>query len=682
MKDIGIEEFHEYIQQQIISDSQTRNIERQQAFFEHVNEELIENGELTPNYTYAYWGNKLGVEINGIGYDETRQILSLSVNHYVEEDAVGSLSKSLIDTKFKRLHGFLAIALGKKYTDIPKNEVFEIAQEIDNYVNAGMVSKIRFFLLSNARATRNLTTIDNAIINDIPIEFRVIDINYQYQYYLLENSGGDISIDTEIPSIEIDSNNEEYSSYLGVLSGNQIVSIYEEHGQKLFEQNVRTFLQFRTKVNQDIKKTILNSPERFFAYNNGITATASEIEVKDNKITHIRGLQIVNGGQTTSSIYQSYKKDKFDVSKIFVQLKISVIKNKEKHGGFVSKVSQYANTQNKINATDFFSNSPFHREFKELSKRILAPAIGGGQRKTGWYYERVRGEFANDTAYLSPAKKRQFREDWPNKQKLDKTKIAKTELTWLKKPSIVSLGPAKFFKEFASEVTKQIEKDNLSITEDYFKQVISRYIMYNSIERIIRTSDWYQVGGYRGAGTVYAMSYFSEIVGNTGMFFDFSKIWELQSLPFKVEEILKQIAKEVYPYIANPPSTGNSNPSEWAKDIKCWERIVDKVNIKIPKDANYLVSNEIVQTIKKEEKVKKRLDEGIMIQSFVVDRKNRHIWKPLTDYYLNDKELSPMKIDILKKFSEGLMPLPSEKQSKIIYDLYMDAADFGWEPEK
>ena len=109
MKDIGIEEFHEYIQQQIISDSQTRNIERQQAFFEHVNEELIENGELTPNYTYAYWGNKLGVEINGIGYDETRQILSLSVNHYVEEDAVGSLSKSLIDTKFKRLHGLIHI---------------------------------------------------------------------------------------------------------------------------------------------------------------------------------------------------------------------------------------------------------------------------------------------------------------------------------------------------------------------------------------------------------------------------------------------------------------------------------------------------------------------------------------------------------------------------------------------
>lgn len=72
-------------------------------------------------------------------------------------------------------------------------------------------------------------------------------------------------------------------------------------------------------------------------------------------------------------------------------MKLSVVKNIE--NDFVSKVSEYANTQNKINKSDFFSSSPFHKEFKNYSKRIWVSATGGIQQRTHWFYERVRCEY-------------------------------------------------------------------------------------------------------------------------------------------------------------------------------------------------------------------------------------------------------------------------------------------------
>jgi len=79
-------------------------------------------------------------------------------------------------------------------------------------------------------------------------------------------------------------------------------------------------------------------------------------------------------------------------------------------------------------------------------------------------------------------------------------------------------------------------------------------------------------------------------------------------------------------------------------------------------------------------KKKRRLDKGIEIQSFVLDRKLRKHWLPLYEYCKNDNESFPMKMDILNKYANGMLSIPSEKQSKIIYDLYIDASDNGWSP--
>lgn len=98
----------------------------------------------------------------------------------------------------------------------------------------------------------------------------------------------------------------------------------------------------------------------FLAFNNGIAATADHIllDKTGRFIKQISNLQIVNGGQTTASIYNTARKDKADISQIYVQVKLSVIKDSEQYANIVSRISQYANTQNKVNDADFTANNP------------------------------------------------------------------------------------------------------------------------------------------------------------------------------------------------------------------------------------------------------------------------------------------------------------------------------------
>ncbi len=221
-------------------------------------------------------------------------------------------------------------------------------------------------------------------ISGYPVFYKVVDLNYLYN--ISEKSHIPIEIDFKnggykIPCIPAPSRNDEYQSYLAIFPGEALVNIYERFGSRLLEQNVRSFLQFTGKVNGGIRKTILTEPHMFLAFNNGIAATAESLELEKTEgglfIVKVNDLQIVNGGQTTASIYHTWKKDKKEVTDVQVQVKLSVIKNKEKFSDIVSQISEYANTQNKVSVSDLSSNRPFHIELEKLSRNIWAPPAEG-----------------------------------------------------------------------------------------------------------------------------------------------------------------------------------------------------------------------------------------------------------------------------------------------------------------
>ena len=252
----------------------------------------------------------------------------------------------------------------------------------------------------------------------IPVTFQIWDISRLKRIQEARNVRDDLLVDfsaldggglTVLPAAE---GSGDYEAYLTVIPGETLADIYIRHGSRLLEGNVRTFLGRRGNVNKGIATTLAKEPSRFFAYNNGIAATASAVSTvlgpgRTLVLTSATDLQIVNGAQTTASLAALRRDGKLPSSSVFVPMKLSVV-NPEVAAELIPRISRYANSQNGVRASDFFANHEFHRRIEEISRRLLAPAVGGSQVQTHWYYERARGQHLNDQAGMSVSKRDQF----------------------------------------------------------------------------------------------------------------------------------------------------------------------------------------------------------------------------------------------------------------------------------
>lgn len=673
---ISLQEFHQDFLQTILSDTESRGLMKPQAFFENVCEELVSSGDLTTNYTAAEYVKK-GVEIHGYDLDEERKLLSLIVHQFFQDDEIQTLTKSIIETKFDRLKGFFRMIAQNDFHDMEQtSDGYSMAYNIAQFLNGKQIERVRLIVLTDGRMTKNLKELPSESIAGVPLDYRVIDIDYIHRIYLAEYTDQNFEVEVNLPCLKVSTDSDDYQSYLSVVPGNLLADVYENYGQKLFEQNVRTFLGAKGKTNIGLRNTIEYKPEMFFAFNNGITATATDLEFDGNgNIRKIYNFQIVNGGQTTSSIYAASKK--LDISKVAVQMKLSVVKDKEQEHSFVSDVSRCANTQNKVNDSDFFSNSPFHKEMKDYSKRVWAPAATGSQRRTHWFYERARGEYLNEQRYLTEAQKKQYLLENPKSQYLDKTFLAKSEVSWLQKPNIVSKGAQESFKYFAENITKKLEEDNLAINEKYFKDCVARVIMFRGVERLISNSEWYD-GGFRAQTVTYSIAYLSYEISKMKQFLNFELIWELQSLPTELEKVLKRITKYVYEDITDPPQ-GIANISQWCKREACWDS-VKNLDFNLVIDTGLLIGREENRYVARSEKTEKVLESGIQMQEFVV-LEPIDSWGKLVEYYAQNGQaggVSATQMDILSKMARGSLGLPSEKQARILYQLYHKAKGEGF----
>lgn len=675
---VTLEDFHQYFLQSILSDSESRGIMKPQSFFEIVSEDLVSVGDLTNNYTLAEYIKK-GMEVYGYDFDEERKVLTLLNHNFFQENHIQTLNKAQIEAKFNRLKVFYGKCIAGLYESMEEtSDAYSMAYNVKKYFDKEQIDKVRLVVLTDGRVTRNLAELPSEITDNTKFEFRVIDIEYLHKIYSSKNQNATFEIEVDLPCLKINEGSKVYQSYLSVVNGDLLFDIYEEHGQKLFEQNVRTFLQFRGNVNKGLRNTIEYKPGMFFAYNNGITATATSIDFhKSGNIKRIENFQIVNGGQTTSAIYSAKKNSKIDVSQVSVQMKLSVVKEDGIQDEFISKVAEYANTQNKINNSDFFSNSPFHKDMKEYSANVYAPAIRGSQRRTHWFYERVRGEYLNNQAYLTTEGKKKFLIENPKDQVVDKTLLSKTENAWAQRPEIVSKGAQDSFKKFAEKISEMLEKDGLAITETYFKEAIGRVILFRTVEKMVTKAAWYD-GGFRAQTVAYTVSLFSYLLSKRRLYLNFNTVWENQCVSESIVHVLETISEKVYKKITNP-AAGYANITQWTKNTGCWDS-VKQIDFPIENlDPTLFIDREEKQYIVRDSKKTKELNTGVDMQVFVVgvDIKT---WKKIYEYYsLNKSSSKPssMQLDILRKMSSGTIKLPSEKQSVILYQLYKTAKEEG-----
>ena len=356
--------------------------------------------------------------------------------------------------------------------------------------------------------------------------------------------------------------------------------MYYEHTSRLLEQNVRSFLQFTGKINKGIKSTITHEPQMFMAFNNGISGTANNIEFgSDEKglfIEKIYDFQIVNGGQTTASIYHTRNKDKrLPLDQIHVPTKINIIKNVSDFESIVSRIAEYSNTQNKVSVADLSSNKENHIAIEELSRNIWAPPKAGTTLHTRWFYERSRGQYRNEKHRNAgtPKTKRQFDLQNPRNQLITKESLAKYYnsfyLKWNGKkpiigPHIVVKGAQKNYLYFL--------KDNFNFkpNKTWWEDAVAVSILFKSAEQIYGVKP-NALGDLRFAVVPYSIAYLSWITEGK---LNLESIWKSQSLEVSLQNILRDLMVQIEQKIKSSAS-GSLYP-EYAKKQDCWEMLTSE----------------------------------------------------------------------------------------------------------
>lgn len=596
MEGLELQKFYRSLQNDI-SANQLGNEEgaSQEQLFTELAVGLLSEGGETENVRIAYDEkvSRTGIQhkINAYSLSENLETLDIFISIYNGTDSIAGLNKAPVETAQKRIINFFKTAVYKDYAkEIEESsEIFDLANTLGTSqdVREGL-ARVNAFILTDG--VFNSEIVLKQEISGYPIYFRVIDLNYLYN--ISEKSHIPIEIDFaadgfKIPFIAAPSENLQYNSYLAIIPGDALANIYERYGARLLEQNIRSFLQFTGKINKGIRNTILKEPHMFLAFNNGISATADTLEVSaDGKyISKVHDLQIVNGGQTTASIFHTWKKDKADVSNIHVQLKLNVVKEKEKFSEIVSRIAEYANTQNKVSVSDLSSNQPFHIEIEKLSRTIWAAPVEGRSQQTSWFYERARGQYKNARAKDGFTKVKQGAFDLknPKNQLFTKEDLAKycnafSEQTDGKKiitgPHIVVRGNQKNYAHFVGlGFPKKL--DNI-----YFEDVVSKMILYKTAEKKYGVKP-NAIGDMRYVTVPYTLSYFNYLTGNK---LDLFKIWRAQSISNDLKDCLYNLMIEVEQFIKDN-ATG-SLYGEFAKKEECWNLLknsgikIDSASIK------------------------------------------------------------------------------------------------------
>jgi hypothetical protein len=575
--------------------------------------DLITDAGETENARVAHDEKSLGTKnqhkINAYSISDNYETIDLFITIFKGTNEPVRITKDEIDTAAKRITNFFRKGIYKDYV----NEIEESAQIFDfahTLSNSGDLKenlvRVNAIILTDGIYPGDFP--ENQTIAGYPIYYRVVDLNYLYN--VTEKTHIPITIDFykegyTVPCIISVSENESYQSFLAIISGQALAAIYEKYGSRLLEQNVRSFLQFTGKVNKGIRNTILKEPHMFLAFNNGIAATAEKIELgisSDGKgmvINNVEDFQIVNGGQTTASIYHTLKKDKADISGIFVQLKLSVVKNKDNFSEIVSRISEYANTQNKVSVSDLSSNRPYHIQLEKLSRSIYAPYVPGQNVQTRWFYERARGQYKNARLKdgFTKAKQRAFDLKYPKNQMFTKEELAKyvnsyQEMLDGKKviigPHFVVRGNQKNYVQF---INFSLVKQPDSI---YFENIVAKTILFRAAEKIYGIKP-NAIGDLRYMTVPYSISLLSY---KTEGKLDLYKIWKNQGISEQLKTLLYELMVCVENLIKKSAEEKHGALyGEWAKKEECWSYLkneelsidINRINsdLEDPKNPSY-----------------------------------------------------------------------------------------------
>ena len=696
------EEFLREIEQIVVRRSKASHLVDTLAFVSEVAERLVEDpvfGEFEPAEWEGIGSKNRSLKIHGYTrLDESDGSIGLVLGKWEDAEIgeAGTLNTANASQLFKLMENFVLDAiensLCEKITE--SNPAYELAYQLDN--DTKKINRIRLHLFTNLSLGNKFKEQIEGDIAGIPLERHIWDLQRLSALYqsTREREAVEINLadfnDKGIPCIQA-TGDGAYKSYLCVIRASLLADLFDRYGSRLLEGNVRSFLGMKGGVNKGIRKTIQDQPHLFFAYNNGIAATASDVEIDAGNgqptITRIVDLQIVNGGQTTASILNSRKRDKLSLDNVSVQMKLTRVGQTEAQE-LVPRIAEYANTQNKVNVADFFANHPFHRKMEEISRRLLTPAKTGQRIQSKWFYERSRGQYQNERLYLTQSQKNAWDSEYPSTQLINKTDLAKFDSTWSEQPHWASLGAQKNFVKFADK----FESKNEDITQaefwesispkfgdSYFKSMVAIAIIWRAMEKIVDEArgDWYE-GGYRINIVTYTISKAIHLAREQGLEIDLSSVWNTQSAGQELISYLSRLAKDVQEILLSPPP-GERNVGEWCKKELCWKQVVALGVSPLPQSNICITKEEHTLHIKEGTK-QGAMDDGITLQQQVLSLCTSGYWATLNRWPGSPNYFTPLDVALLTKAGtvNGFVKIANEKDWKRLLHLKKIAENEGF----
>jgi hypothetical protein len=561
--------FAKQFNEEIRAESHALESFREEVFVTRMGYILDEYGETDTVINSSYQNKTHGIKVDGYLYDDEMNSFILIISLFFDETGIPSqnVTNTMVSKEMNRVTNFFK----KSLTGLHKNldigaESYDLAKLI--YDSKADISGVKFLLVTDGIAPKNPS--EKEEIEGIAVTRAVWDIERTFNF-IKTGKRETISIDFTdycngpLECSVLDDSDKFYTTYLGFVPGDALADMYGKWGIKMLDMNVRVFLGVGGKINKGIRETIINEPEMFCAYNNGINVFSKDIELneKGNGILKTDDFQIINGGQTVSSLFHTRRKHKADLSKISVQMKLTVFKDEERIQKMVPLISQYSNTQNKVQLADLSANEKPHPEIKAISYNQLAPDPTGGSKETYWIYEPARGgytEFKN-LAATTPSQSKIFNILRPKTQKFDKLKLGKVWNSYLRLPHVVCLGGQKNFAHF--NVWLRDQEEDYSA---FFRKSVALLILWNKTEKLFTKI---KLQAYRHAVVSYALSWFFD---KTDSKIDLEKIWDKQSATETIYDDLERMLIIVNDHIRDT----DENPSMYARKEECWKELRKK----------------------------------------------------------------------------------------------------------
>lgn len=671
------------------------------AFVSEVAERLEEDpvfGEFVP-LEYSGTGNyNRQIRVHGFTeLDESDGTIGLVIGKWLD----AAEPETLMTADANKLSGWLesfvleAVDSGLNERIVEASPAYELACQLRN--PGKKVNRIRLHIFSNQPLSQKFKEEVYGSVAGIPIERHIWDLRRLKAMYESSREREAVELvlsdfgSEGIPCIEA-ARTSNLRSFLCVIEGSLLADLFERYGSRLLEGNVRSFLGMKGGVNKGIRGTIQDVPSLFFAYNNGIAATAANVTIENvggrPMVTELVDLQIVNGGQTTASILSARKKDGLSLSGVTVQMKLTEVNRDDAHD-LIPKIAQFANTQNKVAIADFFANHPFHRKIEEISRRLQVPAKAGARIQSKWFYERSRGQFQNERLYLTKSKKDAFDLEFPTEQVINKTELAKYDSTWREKPHWVSLGAQKNFTKFATqfsssdpEVTESEYWNRISPAygDAYYQQIVAVALLWKRTEAIVSSGRgvWYE-GDYRPQIVAYALSLMFHSLRRVESEFDLAKVWANQGVDGVLEDCIRELAIAAQKAILNPPQ-GMTNVGEWSKKESCWEKVRQLSVTCAGRLEQWAVTKDEFKKAKAEGKKQGVQDDGIALQKAVLDLTTSGYWTALLKWPKFLELLPVAERNLVMKASTpvGFMKIGLEKDWRKLLELRQLCEDEGF----